>query len=102
PFFADHSGSSKNTPCSDGTDATVAFSNLPAGSVVYAVGGGNASAGSAMGTSALTLANSRFANFIVLGSGYSSPVTGTLNARLEFTGCSRSVLYAVAVRPAVD
>lgn len=101
-FFADHSGSSKNTPCSDGTDATVAFSNLPAGSVVYAVGGGNASAGSAMGTSALTLANSRFANFIVLGSGYSSPVTGTLNARLEFTGCSRSVLYAVAVRPAVD
>jgi len=98
-FFADHAGSSKEAPCSDGADATVAFSSLSAGSVIYAVGGGNGSAGSAMGTSALTLASSQFANFIVLGSGYSGRVSGSANAALEFTGCNRSVLYAVAVRP---
>ena len=98
-FFADHAGSSKDTPCNDGADATVAFSNLSAGSLIYAVGGGNGSAGSTTGTSPLTLATNQFANFIVLGSGYSDQVSGSVNAALEFTGCSRSVLYAVAVRP---
>ncbi len=98
-FFADHAGSSVNSACSNGADAVVEFTDLSAGSVIYAVGGGNGSGGSAMGTSALTLANSRFANFIVLGSGYSGKVSGAANAVLDFTGCSRSVLYAVAVRP---
>lgn len=98
-FFAAHAGSSKDSACSGGTDATVAFSDLSAGSVIYAVGGGNGSAGSAMETSTLELATSQFANFIVLGSGYSGKVAGSVDAALEFTGCSRSVLYAVAVRP---
>lgn len=101
-FFADHAGSSNDSPCSDGADATVEFSGLPAGSVVYAVAGGSGSAGSAMGTSTLTLATSQFANFIVFGSGYSGQVSGSLNAALAFTGCTRSVSYAVAVRPDTD
>lgn len=101
-FFADHAGSSSSSACNDGADASVAFSDLPAGSVIYAVGGGNGSGGSAMGTSSLTLANSQFANFIVLGSGYSNKVSGDVNVTLQFTGCSRSVLYAVAVRPDTD
>jgi len=101
-FFADHAGSSKDSLCSDGADATVAFSGLSAGSVIYAVGGGSGSGGSAMETSTLTLATSQFSNFIVLGSGYSSKVSGSVNAALEFTGCSRSVVYAVAVRPDTD
>lgn len=98
-FFAAHGGNSKDSPCSDGADAAVAFSNLPAGSVIYAVGGGNGGSGSAMGTSTLSLITSQFTNYIVLGSGYSSPVSGSLSAALDFTGCNRSVLYAVAVRP---
>jgi hypothetical protein len=101
-FFADHDGATSNANCSNGADTTVSLTGLPPGTEIYAIGGGHGEAGSATAAGPLTLAMSQAANFIVLGSGYSGEVSGSVNAAFDFTGCYRSVMYAVGVRPESD
>jgi hypothetical protein len=99
-FFADHAGGSNDVACNTGADCSVTLEDLPAGSVVYAVGGGNSDdIGVASAGGVLSLVTSEYANYIVLGSGYSDPLSGSASATFDFTGCLRSVMYAVGVRP---
>ncbi len=100
-FFADVGTVANPAHCDTGLDATILLSGLPPGSAVYVFGGGNhESAASRASTSApLTLSKSEIDDFIVFGSAYAAPVSGEVSAQLDFTGCFRSVAYAVAVRP---
>ncbi len=101
-FYADHAGDTSSANCDDGTDTAVSLGNLPAGSVIYAVGGGNAPSGSAKAGAPLSLASSHFADYIVLGSGYSGALSGSATPAFDFAGCYQSVMYAVGVRPERD
>jgi hypothetical protein len=98
-FFAAHGGDTSDEACSGSTDTSVSLTGLPAGSVIYAVGGGHGPSGSATAGGPLSLATSQFANFIVLGTGYSGTLSGSATPAFDFTGCLRSVMYAVGVRP---
>jgi hypothetical protein len=98
-FYAAHAGDDNDVDCDTGADTVVDFSGLTPGSIIYAVGGGNAASGGVTAGGPLTLATNQFTNYLVLGSGYSGNLSGSASPAFDFTGCDRSVMYAVAVRP---
>ena len=101
-FYAGHAGDTSDAACSGSSDTSVSLTAMPPGSIVYAVGGGNGPSGSAAAGDILSLATSQYANYIVLGAGYSDTLSGSATVALDFTGCDRSVMYAVGVRPESD
>ncbi len=100
-FFADAKTASVDSNCDNGNDTAVTLSNLPANSAIYAFGGGHHSSNYS-GTSAitpLTLSTNKVDDYIVFGSGYAEGISGDVTVAAKFTGCYRSVMYAVGVRP---
>ena len=92
------------TSSPDRCDTTGALSvqldALPAGSIVYAVGGGDRDAEAAVSTqSPLSLSQSEDSDFTTFGSAYSDRLTGRAVAVFDFSGCIQAVMMAVGVRP---
>lgn len=88
--------------CNDSTTGpAVSLSGLPAGSVVYAFGGGagTTSGGSATAIAPLVLSANRHEVSIVYGSGLTPPISGSMTASLDFSACYQSAMVAVGIRP---
>lgn len=100
-FYAARGKSFDTNICSSSTTGPI-LSSLPTGSVAYVFGGGASptnGGGSATATAPFTLSANRHENYIVYGSGYTAPTSGSVTATLDFSACNQSVIVAVGIRP---
>ncbi len=103
-FFADSGGEHVALACTGNSDISVGLAGLPAGSYLYALGGGYGGSDQTTTTTSVSspLADSisdSYLNEILLGTGLSGSVSGDHTITFDLDGCYEPVAYAVGVRP---
>jgi hypothetical protein len=106
-FYAAFGNNANNNNCTNtaGNDVSVSLASLPTGSRIYALAGGYTNATVTITPqSPLSLLNSAgtLVSGVQLGFGgawTNSTVSGTQSAPFQLSGCDRSVMFAVGLRP---